>query len=222
MDIYLEVGKTRAFAGALEWPGWCRSGRDEASTLQTILDYGPRYAKVLKDRQLEFRLPTSVSDLIVMERLAGNTTTDFGAPGIAPSFDSRPMDADELKRSQVILEASWTALDNIIRSAEGRELRKGPRGGGRDLARIVEHVREAEIAYLGSLGGKFRPAAEEEPHQVDSALRMEILSTLAASARGEIPGRGPRGGLRWTPRYFVRRTAWHALDHAWEIEDRVE
>ena len=87
--------------------------------------------------------------------------------------------------------------------------------------RINEHVREAEIAYLGSLGGKFKPNAEEGPRQMIPALRREILTTLAASARGEIPPRGPRGGLRWTSRYFVRRLAWHALDHAWEIEDRA-
>jgi hypothetical protein len=27
--------------------------------------------------------------------------------------------------------------------------------------------------------------------------------------------------VHWTPRYFVRRMAWHELDHAWEIEARV-
>jgi len=222
INVYIEAGETRTFAGALDWPGWCRSGRKEASALQALIEYGPRYAAVLYDTQLQFRLPSSVSDLIVGERLAGNSTTDFGAPGIAPSFDSRPMDAAELKRSQVILEACWRALDKAIRSANGRELRKGPRGGGRDLKKIGEHVREAEIAYLGSLGGKFKPDAEAGSNQMTTALRREILTTLAASARGEIPPRGPRGGLRWTPRYFVRRLAWHALDHAWEIEDRVE
>ena len=221
-NVYLEIGKTRTFAGAIDWPGWCRSGRDEASALQALIDHGSRYANVLQDTQLRFQFPSSISDLIVAERLAGNTTTDFGAPAIAPSIDSLPMGVDELTRSQIILEACWQALDNAILSANGRELRKGPRGGGRDLMRISEHVHEAEIAYLGSLGGKFKPDPEKRPRQMITALRREILTTLAASARGEIPLRGPRGGLRWTPRYFVRRLAWHALDHAWEIEDRIE
>ena len=220
--VYLEAGKVRTFAGALDWPGWCRSGRDEASALQALIDYGPRYADVLRDTRVRIPPPSSVSDLIVVERVVGNATTDFGAPGIAPSIDSLPMDADELERSQIILEACWRTLDNAVRSANGRELRKGPRGGGRDLMRIDEHVREAEIAYLGSLGGKFKPNAEAGSNQMIAALRQEILTTLAASAHGEIPPRGPRGGLRWTPRYFVRRLAWHDLDHAWEIEDRVE
>jgi hypothetical protein len=47
-------------------------------------------------------------------------------------------------------------------------------------------------------------------------------AALAAGARGELPERGPRGGARWTPRSFVRRVAWHVLDHAWEIEDRLQ
>jgi len=222
MDVYLEVGKTRTFAGALDWPGWCRSGRNEASALQALVDHGPRYASVLRDTNLKVNLPSSISDLTVTERLAGNSTTDFGAPGIAPSTDSLPMDVDELEGSQIILEACWRTLDDATRSANGKELRKGPRGGGRDLMRIVEHVFEAEIAYLGSLGGKFKPDYEAGSRQMTIALRREILTTLAASANGEIAPRGPRGGLRWSPRYFVRRLAWHALDHAWEIEERID
>jgi hypothetical protein len=47
------------------------------------------------------------------------------------------------------------------------------------------------------------------------------LTSLEAAARGELPRVGPRGGLRWTPRFYVRYSAWHILDHAWEIEDRL-
>jgi hypothetical protein len=221
LDVYLEIGKTRVFAGALDWPGWCRSGRDEASALQVFIEYGSRYAKVLRDTGLQISLPSSISDLVVAERLAGNSTTDFGAPAIAPSADLQPMNADELGRSQIILKACWHELDDAIRSANGRELRKGPRGGGRDLMRISEHVHEAEIAYLAALGRKFSPDPVKGSSQGVAEFRQEILAALAASACGEIPPRGPRGGLRWTPRFFVRRLAWHALDHAWEIGDRI-
>jgi len=50
--------------------------------------------------------------------------------------------------------------------------------------------------------------------------RSAVLEGLAASAGGKIAARGPRGGVRWKPRFFVRRLLWHALDHLWEIEDR--
>jgi hypothetical protein len=126
-----------------------------------------------------------------------------------------------LNRFQVLLEACWQAFDTIVEAAAGRELRKGPRGGGRALGDIVRHVQEAEAAYLSSLGGKWKPGIEEDASQAWAQLRQAILGTLASAARGEIPARGPRGGLRWTSRYFVRRLAWHALDHAWEIEDRI-
>ncbi|OGN77318.1 MAG: hypothetical protein A3G84_05400 [Chloroflexi bacterium RIFCSPLOWO2_12_FULL_71_12] len=44
IPIYLERGEKRTFAGAIEWPGWCRSGKDESSAVQVLLESGPRYA----------------------------------------------------------------------------------------------------------------------------------------------------------------------------------
>jgi hypothetical protein len=32
----------------------------------------------------------------------------------------------------------------------------------------------------------------------------------------------PVAQAKWPPAYAARRIAWHALDHAWEIEDRSE
>ena len=220
VDVYLEVGQVRTFAVAVDWPGWCRSGRDEASALQALIDYGPRYALVLSDTQLKFRAPSATSALLIVERLPGSATTDFGAPALSLSTDTRPIDTAELQRMQTVLEAGWKTFDHTVQSAEGKVLRKGPRGGGRDLLKIVEHVRGAEIAYLSALGGKIKPASEGEPDQTMAALRQAILTTLTLAARGEVPERGPRGGMRWSPRYFVRRLVWHVLDHAWEIEDR--
>jgi hypothetical protein len=217
LDVYLEVGQKRVLAGALDWPGWCRGGRDEESALQALLDYGPRYAQVLHAAGIRFRAPDRVSDFIVGERLKGNATTDFGVPGLAPSADSEPVKPAQRKRLEKILQTCWQALDESFKAASGKPLRKGPRGGGRDLDDILRHVLEAEAGYLSQLGGKLpkEQIGEREP------TRQAILETLAASARGEIPSRGPRGGLRWSPRYFVRRAAWHTLDHVWEIEDRT-
>jgi hypothetical protein len=90
------------------------------------------------------------------------------------------------------------------------------------VRRITEHVRDAESAYLASLGGRFKAGAADEPDQARAQLHAAILATLAAAVRGEVPAHGPRGKVHWAPRYFVRRLAWHCLDHAWEIEDRIE
>jgi hypothetical protein len=221
IDVYLEIGDKRTFAGAIDWPGWCRIGRDEESALQALVDSGPRYAAVLHAARIAFDPPADTSALTVVERLDGNTTTDFGAPDIAPSSDARPIDDAELERFEKLLKAYWKAFDAACAAASGKELRKGPRGGGRDLEPIVQHVLGAEGGYLGALAWK-RP--KDEAADLSEALertRREVLEALAAAARGETPKRGPRGGKIWAPRYFVRRLCWHVLDHLWEIEDRV-
>lgn len=221
IDVYLEAGQKRTFAGALDWPGWCRSGRDEESALQALLEYGPRYGRVLGRSRLGFKLPTSQSAFVVVERIKGNATTDFGAPGLAPSVDSKPVDADEAHNFEKILNACWRAFEKSVKTAGGLSLRTGPRGGGRQLEGIIEHVLGANEGYLNSVGWK-RQRDEQGPFdQQLEETRQVVLRALGASARGEIPAKGPRGGTRWTARYFVRRVAWHILDHAWEIEDRM-
>ena len=209
-DVFIERGAKRVFAGAIEWPGWCRSGRTEEAALEALLAYGPRYAKALGRRRLGFMAPADVVDLRVVERRTGNATTDFGAPAIAPQADERPIDAKEAKRLAVILEACWAALDRAAAAADGHVLRTGPRGGGRQLAKIVAHVADAEGAYRSKLGAL--------PAEGDA--RAATLAAFASRARGEPPERIPRSGVLWSPRYFIRRAAWHVLDHAWEIEDR--
>ena len=220
IKVYLEVGGHRTFAAALDWPGWCRMGRDEATALQTLFEYGSRYARILRPARLGFQVPTDVSAFVVVERLKGNATTDFGAPDQVPAGDTGPLDDPELRRLQAVLKACWQAFDAAVGMANGKTLRAGPRGGGRALDGIVQHVLGAEIGYLSRLGGKV--SQSESPYAPLERTRQTILKTLAASAHGEVAAHGPRGGKRWPPRYFVRREAWHVLDHLWEIEDRLK
>ena len=217
--VYLELGTRRVFACAVDWPGWCRSGPDEAGALQALLEYAPRYAKVIGSARLGFRPPDRVSGLEVVERLKGTATTDFGAPGVIPSVDRASAEAGDYARLEKVLGAAWRTLDSARKRARGRELSKGPRGGGRELEAIVRHVVEADVGYLGAFGWKVRPSGgtDERVREVRDAMR----EALRASARGEIPETGPRGGSRWPVRYFVRRVAWHVVAHAWEIERRM-
>ncbi len=221
IDVYFELGQKRTFASAIAWPGWCRSGRDEAAALQALLDSGPRYANVLRGTQLPFHLPTEVSAFAVVERLVGTTTTDFGAPDIAPSSDTEPVDEVELQRLQTLLETYWQAFDAVVGDAATNQLRTGPRGGGRDLSALVQHVLHAERSYLARLGWKDVPPEASVVWQDRYHLRQAVLQALVAAAHHELPTRGPRGGVIWSPRYFVRRAGWHVLDHVWEIEQRV-
>src|SRR5215467_12909170 len=105
LDVYLEVGAKRVFAGAVEWPGWCRAAKTEDDALQALVDYASRYAKALGPASRGVPKPKAVADLHVAERVKGDATTDFGAPAKSPKADDRPLDAAELKR-QITL---WTA-----------------------------------------------------------------------------------------------------------------
>jgi hypothetical protein len=222
MHVYLEVGKKRVFAGALDWPGWCRSGKDENLAVGALLQYGQRYRCAIERARLGFEPPEQASDFTVAERLTGGAGTDYGAPTVAPAADAREVSLADLQRFQALLEAIWCHFDAAVQLGEGKQLRLGPRGGGRNLEKIVRHVLEGEMAYLTQLGGKFKwDASQADARQAFPPLRQAILHTLGEAVRGALPSQGPRGGQRWRPRFYVRYSAWHLLDHAWEIEDRI-
>ncbi len=220
MDVYLELGTKRVFAGALDWPGLCRTARDQEGAMTALLAYGPRYAGVLTAAGVRprFAAPKRLSDLVVAEWLEGNATTDFGAPAIASAADALPVKPADRRKLSAVLEACWAALDRAASGAAGVELARGPRGGGRELDGILAHVIGAEAGYVGKIG--LRLAGPTAGSQSPAAHRGNVLAGLTQAATVGVPLSGPRGGAMWSPRYFVRRAAWHVLDHAWEIEDR--
>ena len=204
--VYLEIGSKRVFAAALEWPGWCRSGKDEDGALEALAAAAPRYA--VAAARAGFPLPEGAADdFRVVERVPGSASTDFGAPGAIPAHDSEPLTAEEAGRLAALLAASWELLDRVAAAAPA-ELRKGPRGGGRDTGAVVDHVAAAELSYARKLGVK-------QPGEEVSELRRAILEVLSRPSGG-----APAVERGWPPRYAARRFAWHVLDHAWEIEDR--
>lgn len=211
--VFLEIGTKRVFACALDWPGWCRSGRGEDAALEALRAYVPRFAPVATRAGLA--PPAAGVELEVVERAPGTRgLTDFGAPGEVASADARPISAEEGAAIAALVESSWVELDRIAASAP-EDLRKGPRGGGRDRTKIVDHVLGAEAAYARKIGVRHRRPANGDAEAI-AALRADILAVLRTPSDGAAPA--PRG---WPLRYAARRIAWHALDHAWEIEDRT-
>lgn len=217
-DVLLEQGAKRAFASAADWPGWSRAGRDEAAALEALSGYAARYAEVLEGTGVRFTAPEA--GFRVTERAGGNATTDFGAPDGAFRDDRRAIDRAEWRRVRSILEACWSAFDEAVDAARGVELRKGPRGGGRELDAIVDHVVQAEAAYVRKLTA-MGVRLGDGPSLALSSERDAVLEGLHRAAAGDLPEAGPRGGKLWAPRRFLRRAAWHVLDHTWEIEDRA-
>jgi hypothetical protein len=211
-EVGIEIGSKRAFAFALDWPGWCRSGKDEGSALAALAAYAQRYAPVTNKARIAFD-PKSAASFRVVEHLAGTATTDFGAPDSVAKRDTRPLAATEAKRIASLLNAAWAIFDEVIASAPS-ELRKGPRGGGRDRDQIADHVLGAEGAYVRKLGLRLTPPARGDRRGI-AKFRVAITRVLAKPSTGKaLVERG------WPQRYAARRIAWHALDHAWEVQDR--
>ena len=212
IPVYLELGERRVFASALDWPGWTRSGKDDTGALEYLAEYAPRYAAVPKAARVDFAVGAQPSFKVV-ERVKGNATTDFGAPGMPASSDIKPLASEEAERICALLAASWKVFDAVVAKAPA-ELRKGPRGGGRDRDKIAEHIIDAESAYVSRLGLRLKTPGREDAAAV-RAWRKAITDAIGGSAGGP-----QTGEKRWPPRYFARRMAWHLLDHTWEIEDR--
>jgi hypothetical protein len=208
--VYLEVGQKRVFACALDWPGWCRSGRDEAQALQALTAYVPRYAPIAEAAGLRF----DDHQLEVVDRVPGSAATDFGVPGAIPESDYRELAAVEAQRLTDVLQAIWSAFDRIT-AASPPDLRKGPRGGGRDRDAVIRHVLNAESAYMSARMGLRLGSPALGDATAIAAQRAAVVDYLRRAA-----GQPQRADKRWPARYVVRRMAWHVLDHAWEVEDR--
>lgn len=213
MIVGLEVGKRRVFAAALEWPGWCRSGRGEEAALATLATYAERYEPVARGAGLAFA--PDVDDLTVVERVEGNATTDFGAPGAHYGWDGEEPGSGELADAAALLSAAYRYFDTVVAGAP-QSLRKGPRGGGRDRDAIVAHVMAADVAYGRKLG-LARFDGDEAGAEEISAWRTALVEVFARAEDGS-----PRFEKGWPLRYAARRGIWHVLDHAWEIQDRSE
>ncbi len=210
LAVVVEAAPKRAFASALEWPGWSRSGKTPDAAIESLLAYAPRFERVAREAGLEL---SSAVEVDVVERLDGGGGTDFGVPSRIHEADRKAVDRAEAERLATIVAAAWRIFDRVAAGAPA-ELRKGPRGGGRDLAKMVGHVIEADWSYAREIGIKVRQPDPRERPAVE-AIRDQVLDVLRQPSDGS-----PLADRKWTARYAAHRVAWHALDHAWEVEDR--
>jgi hypothetical protein len=216
VKVYLETGEKKAFATAVDWIGLARSGKTPEDALAALVAYATRYLATMGPVGAGLTSPKTVAGLEVVARLAGNKTTDFGAPDAILPADRQPVSECELDAAIKALEAAWAAFDAAARRAKGKTLApSGPRGGGRSLDKMTGHVHEAQAGYVSAVGGKSKAGASW------SDVQRDFITALRARNAGQLPDFGPRGGERWPAMFAIRRSAWHALDHAWEITDRL-
>jgi hypothetical protein len=213
--VTIEHTPKKTFASAADWPGWSRSGKTEELALEALASCAARYASVADAAHRRFAATPTIDDFDVVERHEGSSGTEFGVPSRPTDHDGRPTDADDAARLADLVMAAWTSFDRVTAAAP-EELRKGPRGGGRNTSKVIAHVMESDRAYAHEIGIKVREFAPDDRPAID-AMRVAMLDVLRAARDGE-----PLAGRRWPARYAAHRIAWHALDHAWEIEDRTE
>jgi hypothetical protein len=209
--VVIETGSKKVFASAIDWPGWSRSGKTGEAALTALTDYAGRYEKVAAIAG-ESGVTDAAATWDVIEHLEGSGATDFGVPDKVTECDRESMTAAECERQIRILRACWQYFDETAERVS-EELQKGPRGGGRNRAAIVEHVYGADRGYARRIGVK-TPADVELTHDGLRAHRDAVCDAILQVNEAE------HAGTSWPPRYFIRRAAWHLLDHAWEMEDK--
>lgn len=216
--VYLEQGSKRTFACTVDWPGWCRVARGDDAALATLAAYADRYAVIADEAGVSFPFAGMDADAVaarftVVEKVAGSGATDFGVPQAIPRLDGKPLDDATAERHADLVAAGWRVFDRVVAAAPA-QLRKGPRGGGRDRDEIVVHVAESERSYARTLGVRYTPTQFGRAGG-QAAMRAEIVEVLRGASEGT-----PLVDKGWPARYAARRIAWHVLDHAWEIEDK--
>jgi len=212
--VMLERGKKkRVVACAFDWPGWDRSAPIGQDVLAVLAAYRPRYAKVAEGAGLGAEFAAG-GEFEVVEQLDGIGMTDYyGVSGRAGALETAPMTDEDCERKLSLLRASW----NTFACSAARlspELRKGPRGGGRDKERIIRHVHGAEIEeFAPKVGVKVPLETRDDPEALQEYREAFIGAIRQHHARGD-------SARSWPLAFLIRRCAWHMLDHAWELEDR--
>jgi hypothetical protein len=213
--VTIEQTPKRVFASAADWPGWSRGGKTEELALEALVAYAPRYANVMRVADPAAPPRLDLVDLEIVGRRDGSSGTEFGVPSHPSDEDRRPLTQVAADRLVRIVAAAWWTFDRISAAAP-EELRRGPRGGGRTTSKMIDHVMESDRAYAHEMGIKV-PTFERDDADAIRAMRAAMLDVLSGARDGQ-----PLAGRRWPARYAAHRIAWHALDHGWEIEDRIE
>jgi hypothetical protein len=218
LRVTLELGLKgqKVAAVAPDWPGLERGAKTAEAAIDRLQSYRPRYAQVAKRAGMEAEFAT-ISTIDVVERYPGNGSTDFWGISFAFSdIDRQDLARDELERELTLMRACWAFFDDV-RGRVSPAMQKGPRGGGRDRDEIAGHVLRAEQDMSAKVGARVPQAdllldkGQEEEMQ---AYRDAYCDAIRAyHAEGKM-------ARKWPLRYLIRHTAYHTLDHAWEMEDK--
>jgi hypothetical protein len=214
LRVTLELGPKgkKVAAVAPDWPGLERGAKTGEAAIERLHSYLPRYAKVATLAGMETAF-AAITTLDVVEQYPGTGSTDFWGISFAfSSVDRQDLSRDELERDLTLMQACWAYFDDV-RARVSPQMQKGPRGGGRDRDHIIGHTIRTEQDWAAKLGLPARPDAT----LTDAGLRAYRDAYRDAIRSFHAAGKMAR---TWPLRYLIRHTAYHTLDHAWEMEDK--
>jgi hypothetical protein len=215
LRVTLEIGPKgkKVVAVAPDWPGLERGAKTADAAIEKLTSYLPRYMRVAKLARRGGELAT-ITDVDVVEQYPGIGSTDFWGISFAfSSIDEQQMSSEELKRHLALMQACWKFFDEV-RERVSPDMQKGPRGGGRDRDRIVRHVVANEQDWAKKIGLR---TAEGEVVTDEDGLEAFRSSYCKAIRTFHSEGKAAR---TWPLRYLIRHTAYHTMDHTWEMEDK--
>lgn len=204
----------RAVAFAVDWPGWSRGAKTPELALERLDAYRARYRSVPQAARMgdEF---DAAGVLEVVEEQVGPGSTDFWGISFAPSgIESEPMTDTEIDRKTGLLRACWESFDAVA-ARVSPQMQKGPRGGGRDRDQIVRHTLRTETQDFAKRLGLQIPEGETCTPAALRSYRDMYVDTMRAYNAGE--GSRMRS---WNLPFLIRHSAFHVMDHAWEMEDK--
>ncbi len=201
-------------AYAIDWPGWSRGAKSPDVALATLEAYRLRYRPIatLAGMAKSFN---DAGSLDTIEDRVGTGSTDFWGISFSPSsFELRPMDKEELDRKIKLLRACWRYFDKVAERVS-LEMRTGPRGGGRDRDHIVRHAIRVESEDFAKRVGLRIPEGGALTPEGLSEYRGAYVAAIRRYNDGTLkPMRS------WTLPFLIRHSAFHVMDHAWEMEDK--
>lgn len=217
MRVTLEIGPKgkKMVAVAPDWPGLERGAKTGEQAIEKLRAYLPRYSQVAKLAAMNAAFDT-IQNLEVVEEYPGTGSTDFWGISFAfSSIDKQGMSADELERELKLMQACWTFFDDVRRRVSA-EMQKGPRGGGRDRDHIVRHTLAAEQDWAKGVG----VLTPDDALLTDEELKAYRAAYCQAIREYHSQGKMAGNVAKWPLRFLIRHTAFHTLDHAWEMEDK--
>ena len=204
----------KAVAFAVDWPGWSRGAKTPDLALATLESYRERYRAIALAAGMADEFDAA-GPLEVIEDRVGTGSTDFWGISFSPSGSEQgPMGDAEIDRKIDLLRACWAFFDGVAARVSA-EMRKGPRGGGRDRDRIISHTIRVESEDFARRVGLQIPEGGALTPDGLAAYREAYVAAMHAYNRGE----GKRM-QSWTLPFLIRHSAFHVMDHAWEMEDK--